>query len=42
MHERAFVMVPLAEIAPEQQVGAHGRAAELAANLVGQGIERLA
>lgn len=41
MHERAFVMVPLAEIAPEQQVGAHGRAAELAANLAGQGIERL-
>lgn len=42
MHERAFVMVPLAEIAPEQAIGEHGRAAELVAGLDGQGIERLA
>jgi 2-amino-4-hydroxy-6-hydroxymethyldihydropteridine diphosphokinase len=42
MQERAFVMVPLAEIAPDVPVGAHGRAAELAASLGDQAIERLA
>lgn len=42
MHERAFVMVPLAEIAPDLPVGKHGRAAELAAGLGDQAIERLA
>ena len=33
MHERAFVMVPLAEIAPEALVPGRGRAGELAAAL---------
>lgn len=42
MHERAFVMVPLAEIAPEQAIGSHGSAAELAATLDSQDIQRLA
>ncbi|AXK40504.1 2-amino-4-hydroxy-6-hydroxymethyldihydropteridine diphosphokinase [Crenobacter cavernae] len=41
MHERAFVMVPLAQIAPELAIGAHGDAATLAASLAGQGIEKL-
>ncbi|KZE25938.1 2-amino-4-hydroxy-6-hydroxymethyldihydropteridine diphosphokinase [Crenobacter luteus] len=41
MHERAFVMVPLAEIAPELELGAHGKAAALAGSLAGQGIVKL-
>ena len=44
MHERAFVMAPLAEIAPALQVPGHGTAAELARALLaaqGQGISRL-
>jgi 2-amino-4-hydroxy-6-hydroxymethyldihydropteridine diphosphokinase len=42
MHERAFVMVPLAEIAPDLAIGLHGRAAELAAQLADQDIRKLA
>jgi 2-amino-4-hydroxy-6-hydroxymethyldihydropteridine diphosphokinase len=40
MHERAFVMLPLAEIAPELGL-AGGAAAELAAKLDAAGIRRL-
>lgn len=42
MHERAFVMVPLAEIAPDLAIGSLGRAAELAAQLADQDIRKLA
>ena len=42
MHERAFVLAPLAEIAPEAQVPGHGAAAELLGRCTGQDVERLA
>jgi 2-amino-4-hydroxy-6-hydroxymethyldihydropteridine diphosphokinase len=43
MHERAFVMVPLAEIAPDFEVAGHGMAARLARVLaVAQRVERIA
>ncbi|TCW30352.1 2-amino-4-hydroxy-6-hydroxymethyldihydropteridine diphosphokinase [Gulbenkiania mobilis] len=42
MHERAFVMVPLAELAPDRAVGSHGTVAALAATLATPDIERLA
>lgn len=35
MHERAFVVVPLAEIAPEQPIPGHGSARERAGQLAG-------
>ncbi|MGL6071065.1 2-amino-4-hydroxy-6-hydroxymethyldihydropteridine diphosphokinase [Craterilacuibacter sp.] len=41
MHERAFVLQPLAQIAPDYMIGAHGTARELAARLGSAGIERL-
>lgn len=41
MHERAFVMWPLAEIAPEFVLGQWGRVAEIAAALPAEGIARL-
>lgn len=42
MHERAFVMVPLAEIAPDLPMPGHGTAADLARSLaVSQRIERI-
>ena len=41
MHQRAFVMVPLAEIAPEAVVPGHGRAGELAAALDSENIVKL-
>jgi 2-amino-4-hydroxy-6-hydroxymethyldihydropteridine diphosphokinase len=42
MHERAFVVVPLAEIAPDLDVGGHGRALDLARALEReQRIERI-
>lgn len=41
MHQRAFVMVPLAEIAPDQQVGAHGPADAIAATLDCSGVRKL-
>lgn len=43
MHERAFVMLPLAEIAPDISIGAHGKAADLAEklSLQNQGIEKI-
>ncbi len=41
MQERAFVMWPLAEIAPTLSLGAFGTAADIAAALPGEGILRL-
>jgi 2-amino-4-hydroxy-6-hydroxymethyldihydropteridine diphosphokinase len=41
MHERAFVLYPLAELAPDLAIGTHGCAAELAARCPAAGIERL-
>ena len=40
MHERAFVLAPLAEIAPAIEVPGHGRAADLLAGLDNQRVER--
>jgi 2-amino-4-hydroxy-6-hydroxymethyldihydropteridine diphosphokinase len=42
MHQRAFVLAPLAEIAPEVRVGDLGTAAQLLAGLHTEGVERLA
>jgi 2-amino-4-hydroxy-6-hydroxymethyldihydropteridine diphosphokinase len=43
MHERAFVMVPLAEIAPDFEAVGHGTAARLARVLAAeQRVERIA
>lgn len=41
MHLRGFVMIPLAEIAPDLALPALGTAGELAAGLADQGVERL-
>jgi 2-amino-4-hydroxy-6-hydroxymethyldihydropteridine diphosphokinase len=41
MHERAFVLAPLAEIAPELAVPGRGPVATLLAGVAGQGIARL-
>lgn len=41
MTRRAFVMVPLAALAPEVEVPGHGRAGVLAATLEHDGLERL-
>ena len=41
MHERAFVMVPLAEIAPEAAIPGHGRARDLLASLDSAAVFRL-
>lgn len=40
-HQRGFVMLPLAEIAPDYVLGEHGCAAQIAANLPDDGIARL-
>jgi 2-amino-4-hydroxy-6-hydroxymethyldihydropteridine diphosphokinase len=40
MHERAFVVVPLAEIAPDIAVGEHGTAAQLASGLACDDIQK--
>lgn len=42
MHERAFVLAPLAELQPDLAVGRHGRADQLLAALDASGVERLA
>ncbi|WP_024303522.1 2-amino-4-hydroxy-6-hydroxymethyldihydropteridine diphosphokinase [Pseudogulbenkiania sp. MAI-1] len=42
MHERAFVLAPLAELQPDLAVGRHGRADQLLAGLEASGVERLA
>ena len=41
LHERAFVVLPLAEIAPRLCIPGHGRVADLLAALAGQRIDRL-
>lgn len=41
MHTRAFVLAPLAEIAPETEIPGHGPIAPLLAACAGQPIERL-
>lgn len=41
LHERAFVLQPLAELAPELDVPGHGRVRDLLAACRGQRIERL-
>lgn len=41
MHDRAFVMVPLAEIAPDAQIPGFGRAEDIAAALDRGGIARI-
>lgn len=41
-HERSFVMLPLAEILPDFVLGKHGKAADLAEVLGGEGIALLA
>ncbi|MCW3479314.1 2-amino-4-hydroxy-6-hydroxymethyldihydropteridine diphosphokinase [Neisseriaceae bacterium JH1-16] len=40
MHERAFVLVPLAEIAPDVAVGTHGTASQLMAGLAHDDIRK--
>ncbi|MGH8618226.1 MAG: 2-amino-4-hydroxy-6-hydroxymethyldihydropteridine diphosphokinase, partial [Burkholderiales bacterium] len=42
MHERAFVLVPLAEIAPDTDIPGHGRVADLTERLDGKGVVRIA
>jgi 2-amino-4-hydroxy-6-hydroxymethyldihydropteridine diphosphokinase len=42
MHERAFVLRPLAEIAPDARVPGRGRAVELLEKCSGQDVERIA
>ncbi len=41
-HERAFVLAPLAELAPQLEIPGHGRVAALLPAVAGQRIERLA
>jgi len=41
MHERAFVLLPLAEIAPDACIPGHGAAAALLPQVAGQAIARL-
>lgn len=41
MHERAFVLMPLTEIAPGCVIPGHGSALECLANCAGQALERL-
>lgn len=41
MHQRAFVLMPLLELAPEVVLPGLGRAADFAASVSGQGIIRL-
>ena len=41
MHERAFVLVPLAEIAPDVVVPGRGKVRDLASRVAADGIERI-
>lgn len=41
MHERAFVLVPLADIAPELDIPGHGRVRDLLPRVADQAIARL-
>lgn len=42
MHQRGFVLLPLAEIAPDLAIPGHGKVSELAQHCPDQGVERLA
>ncbi|HSH74002.1 MAG TPA: 2-amino-4-hydroxy-6-hydroxymethyldihydropteridine diphosphokinase [Methylophilaceae bacterium] len=42
MHERGFVLLPLAEIAPTLQLTRYGKVSELAKTHLAQGVEKLA
>ncbi len=42
LHQRGFVLLPLAEIAPQLIIPGRGMVAELARNVMDQGVERLA
>jgi len=42
MHERAFVLKPLLEIAPDAEVAGRGAARDLLKACAGQGVERMA
>jgi 2-amino-4-hydroxy-6-hydroxymethyldihydropteridine diphosphokinase len=42
MHERAFVLAPLAELAPELRIPGHGRVDKLLPKVADQAIEKLA
>lgn len=42
MHQRGFVLLPLAEIAPALAIGEHGSAAQLAQSCPDQGVRRIA
>lgn len=42
MHERGFVLLPLAEIAPHLVIPGHGKVSELAQHCLDQGVEKLA
>jgi 2-amino-4-hydroxy-6-hydroxymethyldihydropteridine diphosphokinase len=41
LHERAFVLVPLAELAPDLVVPRHGAVKSLAAHVAGQRVDKL-
>lgn len=41
MHERAFVLAPLAELAPDLSLGEHGNVADVLARVGHEGVERL-
>ena len=41
MHERGFVLLPLAEIAPDLLIANHGKVAYLAKACAGQGVEKI-
>ena len=41
MHERGFVLLPLAEIAPELLIPGHGRVVQLAEACMNQGVARI-
>jgi 2-amino-4-hydroxy-6-hydroxymethyldihydropteridine diphosphokinase len=41
LHERAFVLLPLAEIGPDAMVPGIGRVRELAAAMAGEGVEAI-
>jgi 2-amino-4-hydroxy-6-hydroxymethyldihydropteridine diphosphokinase len=41
MHERAFVLAPLAELVPELHIPGRGRVADLLPGVAGQAIQRL-